>query len=245
MNNPIGARCLRTLAAALMVVALPLSAQAPKEAPPIDVRFRCLAWKFSPQVPLEFFSGGKWNAIVGLNTFHRSVDPYHYVGQNPAVFYMRDQAGERLPVCEVDFSGNYLEPLLLFTQTPRAAGEGPRYHAVLFEDHDSRFPPGSFQFVNMSRMALNGKIGEATFQLDAGRQMNLKPNIADTRRAVHFLLATREGSGETRILQSTYMQYDSDTKHLTFVLPHPNGRGNVNTFTITQQKREDQARPAP
>lgn len=209
------------------------------EPPPMDVKFRCLGWRLSPEHPFEFFSEGEWVAINDLNTFHRSLEPYHYVGPNPVVFYMKNAADERVPVCQVDLSGDFLEPLLLFTKVKSADPESPRYHALLFEDHDSRFPPGSFHFINLTRMELSGKIGDSTFQLAPGKQLNVTPSLPPSQRAVHFLLATREASGALRPLKSTYMQYDADTKHLTFVLPHPNGRGNVNTFTITEAKKPD------
>ncbi|MCH8511192.1 MAG: hypothetical protein LAT83_06015 [Kiritimatiellae bacterium] len=214
-----------------------------EEPPTIDVKFRCLGWRLSPQNPFEYYSQGEWVAIEDLNTFQRSRKPYHYIGPNPVVFYMRNPDGEPEPVAEVDFSDEYLEPLLLFTRLRRPDGDGHRYHALLFEDHDSVFPPGSFRFVNMTPMALYGKLGEKEFQLDSRRQLNITPGIESTQRAVFFLLATREESGELRALQSTYMQYDADTKHLTFVLPHPNGRGNVNTFTITERKSHGQDQP--
>lgn len=222
-----------------------VAAQPKEEAPPIDIHFRCLGWKITPEPPFEFYAEGKWTVIDDLSTFHRSLKPYHYIGPNPVVFYRQNPEGVREPVCEVDLSASYLEPLLLFTQVNRPGQESPRYHALLFEDHDSRFPPGSFQFVNMTKLPLQGKVGETPFQLAPGKQLNVIPTLPASQRAVHFLLATQEASGNLRPLQSSYIQYDSDTKHLTFVLPHPNGRGNVNTFTITEIKKPVADESAP
>lgn len=219
----------------LFILLLSVHPARTQEAPDIDVRFRCLGWRIPPGHPFEFFSKGEWVSIDDLNTFHRSLEPYHYTGPNPVIFYRKNQRGERVSVLEVDLSGNYRLPMLLFAQVRQTGQADPRYYAVVFEDHPSRFPPGSFLLVNSTTMSLQGRIGDSTFQLNPGQRLNVKPELPPEQRAVHFLLATPDESGELRVLQSTYMQYDADTKHLTFVLPHPNGRGNVNTFTITEQ----------
>ena len=216
------------------LAALFLSLQAQAAAPPEPLHkatFRGLAWN-APIFDLNIYHGAK---IVPLNLLPNGRSGfYDYLGPDPVLFFreITGSDGKTLPQVSgsIPLSEFKQRTLLIFFSKPEAPNQ---YQVTAIDDSDAALPPGSYCFMNLTKVPLKVKCGPSQGKVDPGQSVTLSGNSADEAGTIGMSVDAVSPKGATNHIYSNMLPFGKTNRTLVFI-SQPPGSDQFEVKRITE-----------
>jgi len=181
--------------------------------------FRGLAWD-SGITDLNIANGSK---VVPMILLPNGRSPfYQYQGTDPMLFFREVTGSDGKMTAEVAGSISLSEfkprTLLIFFSKPGVPGQ---YNVKAVDDSDAAIPPGSYCFMNLSRVPLQVRCGASQGNVAAGETLTLRGNPADGGAITGVQVDAVTPGGGINHAYSIVLPFGKTNRSLVFVYQMP------------------------
>ncbi len=176
-----------------------------------------------------------WDSVItdlnianGASLVHMTLLPngisgfYQYQGTDPLLFFREITGTDGKPAAQIAGSIPLSEfkprTLLIFFNKPSVPGQ---YNVAAVDDSDAAIPPGSYYFMNFSKLPLQVKCGASQGNVPANGSLTLHGNPADGGGLTGMEVDAVKPDGGIQPAYSNTLPFNKTTRTLVFVYQSP------------------------
>lgn len=204
-----------------------------------SVKFTVMAWDIFDEernLELNYTSRGKPRTLQAVWRDRSSV--LECDGAGPLVFTQTveiEGTKTEVPVATAEIPQGITRALLVFGRNPRPTPGDQAIRVMVIDESYTVFPGESVRFLNYTKMALGGSLGNQPFEVAPGGDRVVPVALPETNRLLPFKLARRDEQGAWRKLRSTGLPMVAGFRVLVFLIEDRENAGRPGMVILRDQ----------
>ena len=195
----------------------PVSAQDTPDAV-VKVRFRLMSW----DTVISDLNYAQDKKLIPVSMLPNGRSPFfEYQGAGPIQFFREVPGPDGKPMAEVaatvPLSDFKERSLLLFFRSPASPKQ---YRVQVIDDSDAAIPPGSYHFINLTKVPLKVACGGGEGEVQPEQEQTVLGNPADGGQTTPMKVDAVTATG-VRHVYSNQLPFGKTTRTLVFVSQSP------------------------